>query len=72
MRFGAPRPFWRNYLVAYVMIGLGITFLDAAAPRHARVGLLPLVPAIALVVGGFAIFVCAVGWSLWSTLRHGD
>lgn len=64
------RPFWRDYGGAWLMIGSGVLLIDAAALR--RAGLWGTIPAIALVVAGFAVFFCAVGWSLWSTLRRDD
>jgi hypothetical protein len=76
MQFQGPRnrflarPFWRDYVVAYLLIGAGGTMGDIGASQHESSGrLLVLIPAFTLLGLGFMVFFCAVGWSLWSTWR---
>jgi hypothetical protein len=57
------RPFWRDYVLAYLLIGVGFMITSPAFPRASRV-----VGAVLLAIGA-AIFACAMGWSFWSTLR---
>lgn len=64
------RPFWRDYVVAYVLIGVGFTMVDiGASQREPSQRLLVLIPALTLCALGLLVFFCAVGWSLWSTWR---
>jgi hypothetical protein len=56
------RPFWRDYVLAYVLIGLGFMLSSPVAPVHHVVGL-------AILACGAVIFICAVGWSVASTWR---
>ena len=64
------RPFWRDYVVSYVLIGVGFTMVDVgASQREASERLFVLIPAFTLCGLGFVVFFCAVGWSLWSTWR---
>ena len=56
------RPFWRDYVVAYVLIGLGFMLTSHFAPVHRAVG-------VVILACGAVIFACAVGWSLLSTWR---
>jgi hypothetical protein len=51
------RPFWRDYVLACVLIGLGFMLTSPAAPVHRGVG-------IAILACGAVIFLCAVGWSV--------
>jgi len=57
------RPMWRDYVFAFVLIGIGFIFSDGSGRWAIRL------PALTLFAAGCVIFVCAVGWSLWSTLR---
>jgi hypothetical protein len=59
------RPMWRDYVFAFVLIGIGFIFSDGSGRWAIRL------PALTLFAAGCVIFVCAVGWSLWSTLRTG-
>lgn len=54
------RPFWRDYVLAYVLIGLGFMLSSPNAAVHQGVG-------IAILACGALIFLCAVGWSLYAT-----
>jgi hypothetical protein len=64
------RPFWRDYVVAYVLIGVGFTMVDVgASQRESSDRLFVLIPAFTLLAFGSVVFFCAVGWSLWSTWR---
>lgn len=56
------RPFWRDYVFSYILIGLGFMANDIAAVEHTRLG-----SAISLTVFGIGllIFVMAAGYSLW-------
>ncbi len=59
------RPFWRDYVVAYVLIGLGFMLSGPTSPVHPTVG-------VAMFTCGAVVFVCAVGWSLssaWQSWR---
>ena len=64
------RPFWRDYVVAYVLIGVGFTMVGIGASQRESPGrLVVLIPAVMLFGLGFLVFFCAIGWSLWSTYR---
>lgn len=64
------RPFWRDYVVACVLIGSGFTTAGIGAPNRDPVTRRIVIGVGALLLGaGAAIFVCAVTWSLVSTLR---
>jgi hypothetical protein len=56
------RPFWRDYVVAYLLIGLGFMLSSPVAPVHRAVG-------VVILAGGALILVCAIGWSLGSMWR---
>ena len=56
------RPFWRDYVVAYVLIGLGFMLSSPVAPVYRAVGLV-------ILTCGAVIFLCAVGWSVRSRWR---
>lgn len=56
------RPFWRDYVIAYVLIGLGWMLTSPVAPVHPAIG-------IVILAWGAATFLCAVGWSIRSTWR---
>ena len=53
------RPFWRDYVLAYVLIGLGFMLTSPVAPVHRAVG-------VAILASGAVIFLCAVGWSVYA------
>src|SRR3954451_4381078 len=59
------RPFWRDYVLAYVLVGLGFVLTSPVAPVHRGVG-------VAIVVCGAVVFLCAVGSSIHSTWRAGS
>ena len=59
------RPMWRDYIFAGVLIAIGFMLSDAGLGWAIRL------PALTLFAAGCVIFVCAVGWSLWSTLCMG-
>lgn len=64
------RPFWRDYVLAYVLIGTGLTLVDIGASQQESLKrLVVLIPAYTLFGLGFVVFSCAIGWSLWSTRR---
>jgi len=56
------RPFWRDYVVACVLIGLGWMLTSPSAPVHRAVG-------TAILAWGVVTFLCAVGWSIRSAWR---
>jgi PhnB protein len=58
------RPFWRDYVVAYLLIGLGYMFSGPTAPVHPAVG-------VVMLACGAMIFICAIGWSLLSLVDNG-
>ncbi len=58
------RPFWRDYLLAYVLIGAGCLLLDSGDTRRPPGDLRPLIPGGVVFCCGMAIFLCAFGWSL--------
>ena len=64
------RPFWRDYVVACVLTGVGFMLIDIGAPYRDRTErLLVLAPAISLFGCGLLVFCCAVGWSLRAACR---
>ncbi len=64
------RPFWRDYVVAYVMIGFGFTLNDIGVTQPDRFDRLMVeIPAITIFVAGVVVLVCAIGWSLQATWR---
>ena len=56
------RPFWRDYVFACVLIGIG--FEMTGGGRWAIV-----LPGFTLLGAGSVVFLCAVGWSLMATWR---
>lgn len=58
------RPFWRDYVVSYVMIGAGFMTVDAGAMNRRSDGPLLLIFGAIIFFSGLAIFTCAAGWSL--------
>ena len=56
------RPFWRDYIVAYLLIGVGFILTSPAAPVHRSVGV------VILACGG-VVLLSAVGWSFASMWR---
>ena len=64
------RPFWRDHVLAYVLIGVGFTIVGIGASlREGLERLFILTAAVTLFAFGLAVLSCAVGWSLWSTWR---
>ena len=64
------RPFWRDYVLAYVLIGVGFTLVGlGSSQREGLERLFILTAAATLLAFGWVVFFCAVGWSLWSTWR---
>ncbi len=63
------RPFWRDYVLSYVLIGIGFTMVAIGAPQRGADRWFVLVPAFAVFGLGFMVFFCAVGWSLRSSWR---
>jgi hypothetical protein len=59
------RPFWRDWVLSYVLIGLGFMLTAPQAPVHRWVGVL-------LLALGTAIFLAAVGHALWRAFPRGD
>jgi hypothetical protein len=57
------RPFWRDYVIAYVLIGVGFMLNDIAVspPRNKALQVL----AMALFFAGLLVFAVALGHSLW-------
>ena len=56
------RPFWRDWVLSYVLIGVGFILSSPDAPLHRFVG-------FALMACGAAIFVAATGHGLWWVAR---
>jgi len=54
------RPFWRDWVVCYVLIGAGFTLLDASVFRHDLHGRLGEALAIVLVGSGASVLLSAV------------
>jgi hypothetical protein len=64
------RPFWRDYVVAYVLIGVGFTMVGiGASQRQSSDRLFVLIPAFTLGALGFVVFFCAISWSLRESWR---
>jgi len=60
------RPPWRDYLFAYVLIGVGFALTDVSAvPPHSSV---PHIIGAVLFFAGLLIFIAAVGHSIWFVL----
>lgn len=65
------RPFWRDYVVAYVLIGSGFTIVGIGVPNREPVSRQVIIGVGAAFLGaGAVIFVCAVVWSIASTWRR--
>lgn len=60
------RPFWRDYVLAFILLGMGILMVDVAAPRRGADRWWILGPALASFITGFIFFVCAIGHGVWS------
>jgi hypothetical protein len=58
------RPFYRDYVVAYVCIGPGAIICDLAISPKMRV--LPLLFGATIAFAGAVFFCCAIGYSLRS------
>jgi hypothetical protein len=64
------RPFWRDYVLAYVCIGVGAVVAGAPAPARGS-GNIVLLAAAALICGaGLVIFCCALVFSARPVLRR--
>lgn len=61
------RPFWRDYVMAFLLIALGFLLSDPGLAGQGR--WVVLGPALASFAEGIAIFLVAVGWSVWMALR---
>jgi succinate-acetate transporter protein len=56
------RPFWRDYVLGYVLIATGFLLTAPAAPAPFWLG--------GVLLGwGVATMALAIGWSLWATAR---
>ena len=66
------RPFWRDYVLAFVCLVFGVMLGDVGAAARGPDRLKLLGIAAALAGTGLVIFCCAVGYSVWSTLRRSD
>src|SRR3954463_10883374 len=64
------RPFWRDYVFSYVLIGGGIVLGDIGAPQRGADRWWFLAPALASLGVGFAFFFCAIGHGLWNAWRR--
>ena len=64
------RPFWRDYVLAYVCIGAGAVIGDLALGPRSSGSVVPLIFAAIVGGAGIAIFCCAVGYSVWSLVRR--
>ncbi len=59
------RPFWRDYLLACLLIGLGFMLTSPHAPIHLGMG-------VTMLASGAIILLMATGWSIhtaWRTWR---
>jgi len=59
-RVSIRRPFWRNYLVAYLLIGAGFLLgeVQPSAPLLEVLG-------ATMFIAGLLIFAIAIGYSIW-------
>lgn len=64
------RPFWRDYVLAYVCIGFGAVLYDCAAPAHGSERAVLLAFATIIGIPGIFIFGCAIGYSFLFALRR--
>ena len=64
------RPFWRDYLVGAVLVGVGFMVNDFAVTARGAERWVLWVSAMVLVGVGVGILLCAVGWSLWRAVRR--
>jgi hypothetical protein len=64
------RPFWRDYVLAYVCIGFGAVLYDCAAPAHGSERAALLTFATIVGIPGIFIFVCAIGCSFSFVMRR--
>jgi hypothetical protein len=66
------RPFWRDYVVAYVLIGVGAVVGDMGLPDRSAQRWLFLVPAIISLTAGSIVFLCAISHGIWARARGED
>jgi hypothetical protein len=66
------RPFWRDYVVAYVLIGAGVAVGDIGISERSAQRWLFLVPGIISLAAGCAAFLCAIGHGIWTGARGRD
>lgn len=64
------RPFWRDYVLAYVCIGFGAVLYDCAAPAHGFERAVLLALATFIGIPGILILGCALGYSFSIVLRR--
>ena len=58
------RPFWRDYVLSYVLIGFGFTLTSPSFPMLLRaVGAL-------LGIGGVVVLICALGYSFFQIIFY--
>ena len=58
------RPFWRDYVLSYVLIAVGFTITSPAMPMLIRI-----VGAL-LGIGGVVILICALGYSFFQVIFY--
>ena len=66
------RPFWRDYVVAYVLIGGGLVVGDMGLPDRTPRRWLFIVPGTIMLIAGCAVFLCAIGHGIWTRARARD
>jgi hypothetical protein len=66
------RPFWRDYVVAYLLIGAGIVVGDIGIPDRSPRRWLFLVPGIISLTAGCAVLLCAIAHGIWTRARGAD
>jgi hypothetical protein len=64
------RPFWRDYVLAYVCIGVGAVLGDCVPGSRGSERVALLLSAALVGGAGLVIFCCAVGYSVWSVVRR--
>jgi hypothetical protein len=57
------RPFWRDWVLSYVLIGIGAIVCDGSSPPQNVVG-------VFIFAGGIAIFLAALGHGLRNGFRR--
>ena len=64
------RPFWRDYVVGAVLIGVGFMVNDYAAITRGSGGWVLRIAALTLMGTGTVFLLCAIGWSLRNGSRR--